>query len=212
MRAFHIPSSPGSSSLSYFSGQKRPAKHYIKPKRWEIPDEDDSSDWAQEQRARLKRSRQGHNQLHATETRPPGFSRPPLPEWTAIAGRVRQAIASLPDLERDWIHFSYRPDGATQVEAALRFQREFFNHYAAHHLKGSKGRTVRIVNHLVGVAMINERSPGARLYPEVDPEDRRSWNRTYRPHFFQIRVDLAEVDRRACGRIGGNIAELPEFA
>lgn len=206
-RAFHIPSKQGSSSISYFAGQKRPEKHQQKPKRWEIPDDGDSSEWAQEQRARLTRRKWGDDELHATATRAPGFSRPPIPDWTLISGSVLQAIADLPPLEFLWVHYCYRAPGYTQSDFAVKFHRAFFLDFEQRHLSRVKAHTRLVARNLLAVAMQNESQPGANLYPDVDPEDRRNWKKTYRPHFFQMRVELQEIDRSACHAIGEKLVE-----
>jgi hypothetical protein len=211
LRAFRIKTTAGSSSMSYFAGQKPPKKHAIKPKKSEVPADHDMSEEAGEKRARLKRRRMGHEEIHASATRPPGFSRPCLPDSQYLAGRIHKAIAELPQLENLWVNYAYRLPCVARREYAQNFHRRFFQEYEKQHLANARQGTRETIKALLQVAMQNEADPWHTVRPDIDPKERHNWKKTYRPHFFQMGVDISLLDKTALARLGDSIAKIPKI-
>lgn len=209
IRAFQVYTTPGSSTLSYFAGQKRPKKHRAKitTALQPAPGGPSGGVLTDEQRDRIARHRIGEDELHASATRNPGFSRPPLPDNQRLAGDVHRAIAELPSMELLWINFCYRKPGGARTDYGLKFQREYFDRYQAEHLANAKTRTRSTIHDLLGVAMANEAEPNRHIYPDVPRSARRGWNKTYGPHYFAIQVALHNIHRQALSKVAEKLTE-----
>ncbi len=175
--AFTHHAIPGSSPIACFGGQHRPKAEKRRP------------------------GVAARHQVHATATRAPRFSRPILLDGQQSTGYIHRLIAELDPLEFAWVQFRYRAAGVARDNFEASFQRAYFRAYEAEHLLACKTGTRRMVRYLISIAMENECRPQQKIEPAGGDVDRRNWNKTYRPHWRRIRLELAEIDSQALLKI-----------
>ena len=139
----------------------------------------------------------GYDEIHATQTRASGYSRPVLLDRQVLTGYIHRAIADLDPMAFLWIQYRYRSPGIARTNHGENFRRDYFDQYNAEHLTRSKTGTRRIVRTMISIAMECGANPDQKIEPQGFDIDRRNWNKTYRPHFRQICDELKSIDERA---------------
>lgn len=192
-RAWYIPAA---SPTSYFSGQKRPARQAL-PRG--LPP-------ALKEERKLRRL-MGYDEVHATASRTAGKSRPNVHPAQTMDGAVHRAISGLDPIEFLWVQYCYRPPGVARTTHGENFFREYFKRYQTSHLKHCGTGTRRMVRYLISVAMENEANPFREVKPKGADIDRRNWNKTYRPHWFRICLEISNIDSSALYKVGREITQ-----
>lgn len=179
--AFTFDAIPVQSPTAHFAGQHRPKQ------------------------ARRKPGGAVKHQVHATASRAPQFSRPNLRNTQQLTGYIHRCIAELDPLEFAWLQYRYRQPGVARDDHGLYFQRAYFQAYEENHLVNCKTGTRRMVRYLISVAMENEARPRRKIKPDWGDVDPRNWNKTYRPHWQRVCLEIAEIDAMALLKIAQRI-------
>lgn len=190
--AFRPRYSPGQSPTAYFAGQKRPDNRALRSR-------NPQGDTKQERRLRRAMD---YDQIHATQTRPPGFSRESVAHNQAIFGDAHRAIADLEALQMLWVQAMYRPYGPTRGEFKGRFRRAYFARYERAELQGCRTGTRTIARHLIAVALDNWGLNKKRPPEAIVGVSRETWKKTYKPHWQRISRDIEQIDRGAMLALG----------
>lgn len=192
----HIPI-PGRSPTGYFSGQKKPKRERRRG--------NNAVGGRDEKAERKLRREMGHDELHATATRPAGYSRPCLDDDQRLSGLVHRCIAELIPLEQNWVHFRYRPESHPHEESGKKFLREYFRQYSQVYLQGCKPSTRALIREMIAWRMNQEYFPRMSAVPFVSQNktiDRKCWHKTYKEHWVRLCDDLARIDGSALYKVG----------
>lgn len=158
--------------------------------------------------AKLKPSRRtvgfSPTRVHATESQKTGKARIPIASGRS-GGEVKRAIASIPALEQNWIHYCYNPSFERKRAALKTLEPRLWAQYKAQSdTKGIHNRTMILTLFMLKIQLQQARSfPGLQKWTESRPEamaqavSRSSWSDTHSKQWKSVREMILKLDYSA---------------